>query len=651
MGLLDIIRGNRLPIDDPVSVPIQWKGDWFEHVMGYSIEKLWKTQPSLRTVVSFRARNVAQLGVHVFQRVTDEDRRRLTDDPLAQLISRPSPTTTTYELLYDLVSTLDLYDIAYWYVVDGADTPSGWIIRRIPAPWVTGTVGGNHWEVDGYVVQPPGKPAFTVDAKHMIVFHGWHPESETHGETPIEALRQTLAEQMNAAEYRLQVWQRGGRAGTVVSRPADAPNWSDTARLRFMNALRDRFTGSAKTAGGPLLLEDGMTMEQPGFSAKENQYVDAAKLSVSTVASVYHVNPTMIGQLDNANFSNVREFRSMLYTETLGPLLRQITDRLNAFLVPRVTTTSGAYVEFNIAEKLRGSFEEQASVLSTAIGRPWMTADEGRGRNNLPALGGDAAQLVTPLNVLVGGQASPQDGGAASGTQSAPRPGAKAPTRLLLKRRASTEQVKSLRAVFTAFFERQSRAVLSSLGAKADGDWWDEERWIKELSDDLLAKGQPLTVATARRTLEAAGLDPDEYDVERTVNYLKAVAKNTATAVNRTTKADLDAALDAEDPDEALANVYAVAADARADQSGQTLATALASFATVEAVHQVGGDGATKTWIVTSGKPRPSHAAMNGETVGIDDSFSNGAAWPGDSSALDVDDIAGCTCDVSIDIP
>ena len=38
-----------------------------------------------------------------------------------------------------------------------------------------------------------------------------------------------------------------------------------------------------------------------------------------------------------------------------------------------------------------------------------MTADEARARFNMPSLGGDAAQLVTPLNVLVGGQASPRD--------------------------------------------------------------------------------------------------------------------------------------------------------------------------------------------------------------------------------------------------
>ena len=66
------------------------------------------------------------------------------------------------------------------------------------------------------------------------------------------------------------------------------------------------------------------------------------------------------------------------------------------------------YVEFNMAEKMRGSFEEQAAAASTATGRPWMTVNEQRARFNLPQLpGGD--ELITPLNVTEGGLASPRD--------------------------------------------------------------------------------------------------------------------------------------------------------------------------------------------------------------------------------------------------
>ena len=42
---------------------------------------------------------------------------------------------------------------------------------------------------------------------------------------------------------------------------------------------------------------------------------------------------------------------------------------------------------------------------------------------------------------------------------------------------------------------------------------------------------------------------------------------------------------------------------------------------------------------------------MNGETVPYSEPFSNGAMWPGDADALDVDEVAGCQCAVDIEIP
>ncbi len=56
----------------------------------------------------------------------------------------------------------------------------------------------------------------------------------------------------------------------------------------------------------------------------------------------------------------------------------------------------------------------------------------------------------------------------------------------------------------------------------------------------------------------------------------------------------------------------------------------------------------TKTW-VTGQKPRPSHQAMNGETVPTWVDFSNGLSWPGDP-AMGPDESAGCNCTVSVEI-
>ncbi|MGF7125021.1 phage portal protein [Rhodococcus sp. BE178] len=367
---------------------------------GQSVEKLWRDQPNLRTVVNFLARNVAQLGLHSFEASPDGNHSRVRDGALAALIAKPNPQQTTYEMLHDLVATLALYDTAYWVVTEDSKSDSGWTIRPIPPTWVTEAKADGPFAIAHYeLALPEITETVIVPAEDMLVFHGWAPTDSRIGESPVSALKAVLREQISAQQYRQQRWDNGGRVDAYMTRPVGAPAWSPEAKSKFAKQYRDSYSGDGRNAGGTPLLEDGMELKKLGFSSKEDEYVDAAKLALTTVASVYHVNPVMVGILDNANYSNVKEFSRMLYSDTLGPTLRMIQDRINTFLAPRIAP--GQFVEFNVKEKMRGSFEEEAASLQTAVGRPWMTADEARGTQNMPALGGDAEKLITPLNLAV----------------------------------------------------------------------------------------------------------------------------------------------------------------------------------------------------------------------------------------------------------
>lgn len=388
-------------------------------VLGMSPAEVWRQQPYLRTVVTFMARNIAQLGLHTFQRVGETDRERDRTGPLASLLRRPNATTTGYELVFGLVADLALYDTAYLVLGKSTAAPSGFELSRVPVPWVAQR-GGDAFTYKTFRVQAPGAREYVdVDAEDVLVFHGWSPGSARDGAPPVEALKSILAEQIQAVRYREAVWKRGGKVSAVITRPG-GHRWTDDQRNAFRADWNSKWTGSGSGVGGTPILEDGMTLNKVDFSAHEQEFVEGAKLALTTVASVYHVNPTMIGVLDNANYSNVREFRKMLYGDSLGPVIAMIEDRINTFLVPRVDARPGVYVEFNIAEKLQGSFEEQTTALQASVGRPWMTANEARARLNMPSLDEYADELVTPLNVLVGGQASPVDGETEGGVDLAP---------------------------------------------------------------------------------------------------------------------------------------------------------------------------------------------------------------------------------------
>lgn len=621
--------------------------------------QMWSSQPHFRTVVTFVARNIAQLGLHSFERVDGTDRRRDKSSVLARTIEDVDGHTTTFELIFALVGDLALYDRAYWWAAPSSDMESGWMIRRLPPTWVE-PVMANMWEVKEYkVYMRADGGAETIPAEHILAFPGYHPGKMQGSSPTVDALRQTLQEQVEASAYRAQVWKRGGRVSSVIERPAGARPWSDGAREAFREDWYSKYTGRGSKAGGTPILEDGMKLTRIDFNAQEQQFVEAAKLSLTTVASAFHVNPTMIGQNEGANYSNVREFRKMLYGDTLGPLVAQIEGRINSFLVPRMGLDRRRfYVEFNIEEKLQGNFEEQGAILQSATGGPWMTRNEARGMRNLPALeGGD--ELIVPLNVLTGGQASPTD----SGSQNLNA----APMRLVKARvkgaefelkAPSAEEIpedhqKAMAEVFSTFFTRQRQAVLSAAGAKASGstpagkaaDWWDGKRWDRELASDLLAVSLDVTKETALSALDAMGEDPSGYNAEQTEAFLAAVAERIARQVNAATLAQLEEAQGGDDPD-AFRHVFDVAEESRASKSGMTAAATFVGFAMVEAARQARPQ-AKKRWRVNSGNPRSSHKRVDGEEVGMNEDFSNGLPWPGSFNG-DPDEVANCRCSVVI---
>jgi hypothetical protein len=103
--------------------------------------EIWRTQESVRTVVSFLARNVAQLGLPLYERVGDADRQRLQDHPLAKMLRQPNPWTSRYRFISALVHDFSIYNNAYWLKTKFANGDGGLV--RIPPPIIKAS--GTDW--------------------------------------------------------------------------------------------------------------------------------------------------------------------------------------------------------------------------------------------------------------------------------------------------------------------------------------------------------------------------------------------------------------------------------------------------------------------------------------------------------------------------
>ena len=621
----------------------------------YDYATIYRTQPNVRTCVDFLARNIAQLGLHVFRRVSDTDRVRLTDHPLAVVLDKPLPAeykVTRYRLIEALVGDLGVYFNAYWLKIrrEGGGTLG---LLRVPPPYVT-IEGG--LVPTGYKVTVGGK-IIPVPLDGIVHFRGYNAENPITGLSPLETLRRVLAEEHAAGDYREHFWQNAARMGGVIERPAAAPEWSDPARARFKAEFEALYAGG-DNSGKTAILEEGMTWKAGSFNPQESEYLAGRKLTREECGRAYHIPLPLIGILDHATFSNIREQHKNLYQDSLGPWLAMIEQDIELQLLPELGDTNGVYCEFNIAEKLAGAFEDQVTALQAAVGRPWMTANEARARLNLPSLGEDADRLVTPLNVLVGGQANPQDSAppkalAAGGDNPLSGEGQIVNTSVTTKARGLDTHQPELRErhelkwieVLTRHYRRQEAAIMSRIPeepGKSDigGVWWDEERWDRELYEDLLRLNVLTTGAWASEFATRLEVEVSE---DRMLPWLQEHSRVEAGYINGQTRDQLTEALRAPEPHQVVKELFLTAISVWARRQAISGITTAASFGAHEAA-QAGGLR-MKTWRVNSSNPRDFHLAMHGETVGIRERFSNGMRWPGDPAG-GAENNAHCQCSV-----
>ena len=614
----------------------------------YDYAYIWQTQPNVRTCVDFLARNIAQLGLHVYRRTDDDNRERLRDYPLAKVLSRPLPPEykiTTYKLIENYVSDLAIFANAYLLKLRMGKGMVG--LLRVPPQFMT-IKGG--LVPTSYILNYNGEyREFSPD--EIIHTHYYSSQSSVGGMSPLETLRRILAEEHAAGQYREGFWQNSARMNGIIERPKSSAKWSTEARERFkaeFEALYSGNNGSGKTA----ILEEDMTWKPNAFNPKESEYLEGRKLTREECARAYQIPPPLVGILDNATYSNISEQHKMLYTDVLGPIITQIEQDFVLQLLSEFRNTEGVYVEFNIEEKLKGDFETQSKSLQSAVGRPWMTANEARARMNLPLIEDPGAdELVTPLNVLVGGQASPNDSAPDDNTDDNGDAAADALPKLKdMKVSVSANHPKLFEQhktkwtrVLASFYRRQEASIMSKIPKAREkfvdiGILWDDERWNRELADDLKKLNLLTALEWANIIAKAFG---EAVDEDQIIGWITEHSQRQAESMNEYTMLAVEAALRDPEPHSAVKDIFILASSVVAARQAISSVTNASNFGAQEGAKK--SKLTTKTWVVTSGNPRDEHAAINGETVPIRGRFSNGMRWPGDSSG-GAENNANCMC-------
>lgn len=604
-------------------------------VAGMSIRGVWESQPSVRKVVSFMASTVAALPWRVY-RAEDGGRERLHDSPAETLVRRPTRFTSSADLVTGLALDWLLYGSACAVLVDEE-------IVRVPAPLLM--LSTDVFGRVNDVATVAGGETVSLSDLPVALMHGWDPDG-SGAVAPVRTLRALLAELSEAEGWRRRMWTDVPRVSAQVTRPKDAPRWSDEKRERFLQAMAD-FKSS--TSGGSIpVMEDGMKLEaapqvQPDLSSASS----VRTLTDIEVAGYFGVPPELLGMRE-ANYGGYAALRRDLYTRVLGPLIGRIEDALNAEIVPALAGGDTAvYGMLDRTEAQDGTLLERVQALQSATGGPVMTRAEARERLDLPYLEG-TEELIVPLNVIQGGQASPtdsgsqnlngsdtnqldhrqQDGAAEEGKSLVPK------ARMVLKAVTSRPSPSILEQMRRAYVDELQREGLSEAAVEALAD--RIEPFLAEQAIEA-ANGVILRSGTGTETIGRGAIR----------NYIRQMAEGKASAAGEAAMRLLGAVSgDDAAQDTARETIEDILSEDRLGLWADASTKDATGFGSQEGARRSGA--VKKMWVHNgSSHPRAEHAAMNGETVDMDDTFSNGMRWPHDWGGGDADDIVGCNCDIA----
>lgn len=208
------------------------------------------------------------------------------------------------------------------------------------------------------------------------------------GVSPIAAARGVVELAIAERDHGVNTFTNGAKMLGVLKFPGKLKPEQRTAIAASWASQH----GGAANAGKTAILEEGVDFQTVSMSLEDSEWIAARAFSVTEVARLFRVPPTVIGDLTHGNYSNSVEMARQFVTMTLK---RHMVSWEQA-IASKCLTDAGRrtyFAEHAVEGLLRGDSTNRADFYTKGIAAGWMLPSEARRLENLPAIEGiDRAQ-------------------------------------------------------------------------------------------------------------------------------------------------------------------------------------------------------------------------------------------------------------------
>jgi HK97 family phage portal protein len=336
--------------------------------------------PTTLACVRVISETIGALPIHLYERGTDNSRKRVTDHPTAKLLAGDwAPWASGADTRTTLQLDALLHGYGYGQIIRAGGRPKE-VYRLDPRstaidwsgsePFIkTGAKGQERrldWR-DAIVIATPG----SAPGRQMCL---------------LNCAREAIGVDLVMNEHQARLFSNGAKPSGVLK--LGKKPLSPEAKLA-LQASWQALMGGAINSGKTVLLEDEMDWKQIAFSSVDSQFLELRRFVTGEIAKSFKVPPVLVGDLERAVWKNVEELGRQFLQMTLLPWLETWEGTLTrALLTPQERETM--FLEFAVDDLMRADLVARFTAYRQAAGGAWLTPNEVRALENRPPIdGGD----------------------------------------------------------------------------------------------------------------------------------------------------------------------------------------------------------------------------------------------------------------------
>ncbi len=598
------------------------------------------------------------------------------DHPIINLLKKPNPFTSGYDMREGTTSFQELTGNAYWLLdsfVDGKPTE---IFPLNPKRVRIEPSAPNF--IGGYIYDRGMGKTIKIPPEFIIHFKYFNPMDDYYGLAPLSAARFAVETHSFGDKYNLNFFKNSAEPRGALTTDQ---NLTTDQVDRIKTAWKAYHHGTDK-AHRVAILHGNVKWTNIGLTQKDMDFINSKKMTREDTLGVYNVPPAMVGIFDHSNYANTKEQRGIFWMDNIFPKIKKYLNTVNESLVAPFEDNLILKPDYSDIEELQEDRKARAESDKIDIASGVKTINQVKIERRLPPVPWGNVWYA-PLNLIPVTSPRPEEE-----ERSVPASGINftiGPIKTVEEEAAKAKELrtkiwnvfkarsenweKKLKPILRTFFTGQEKEVIRNLRASGwkilsepkNKDWLFKQNiedilFNESLSNKALAKlKKPVIVGalSAQATEEIARLNLGiVFDVTnpRVANWIDSKTFQFAKDVNKATEDRLRDVLKesiangegVKQAEKRIGQVFDVARGARTERIARTEIIGALNNGSMEAYKQ-SGIVKKKEWIDSRDNLVRDTHQIDGEQTGLDDNFSNGLAFPGDPSGS-AEEIINCRC-------